>query len=67
MLIKKAGDIKSSEITDKQVYLNRRLFMKGAILAGTAAPPVFLSPVQSASDRTGKRWWIETAKAARTP
>jgi methionine sulfoxide reductase catalytic subunit len=27
--------IKSSEITDKQLYLNRRLFMKGAALAGT--------------------------------
>ena len=27
--------IKASEITDKQVYLNRRLFMKGAALAGT--------------------------------
>jgi methionine sulfoxide reductase catalytic subunit len=29
--------IKSSEITDKQTYLNRRLFMRGAVLAGTAA------------------------------
>ncbi|HET6892057.1 MAG TPA: protein-methionine-sulfoxide reductase catalytic subunit MsrP, partial [Pyrinomonadaceae bacterium] len=27
--------IKSSEITDRQVYLNRRLFMRGAALAGT--------------------------------
>src|ERR1700687_100773 len=42
MLIKKAGDIKSSEITDKQIYLNRRLFMKGAVLAGTAAATGFL-------------------------
>ncbi len=35
MLIKKSGDIKSSEITDQKVYLNRRLFMRGAILAGS--------------------------------
>jgi len=28
-------DIKSSEITPKQVYLNRRLFMRGAVLAAT--------------------------------
>lgn len=28
--------IPSSEITDKKIYLNRRLFMKGAILAGTS-------------------------------
>jgi sulfoxide reductase catalytic subunit YedY len=35
MLIKKADEIKSSEITDKKVYLNRRLFMRGAVLAAT--------------------------------
>jgi len=37
MLIKKTEDIKSSEITDQKVYLNRRLFMRGAALAGTTA------------------------------
>jgi len=36
MLIKKPADIKSSEITSQNVYLNRRLFMRGAILAGSA-------------------------------
>ncbi len=36
MLIKKPSDIKPSEITDEKVYLNRRLFMRGAILAGSA-------------------------------
>src|ERR1700730_14695238 len=35
MLIKKGDDIKSSEITDKKVYLNRRLFMRAAALAAT--------------------------------
>lgn len=35
MLIKKPDDIKSSGITDKKVYLNRRAFMRGAALAGT--------------------------------
>jgi len=35
MLIKKPEEIKSSEITDKKVYLNRRLFMRGAVLAAT--------------------------------
>jgi sulfoxide reductase catalytic subunit YedY len=37
MLIKKPEDIKSSEITDQKVYLNRRLFMRGAVLAGSVA------------------------------
>lgn len=37
MLIKKPADIKSSEITDKKVYLNRRLFIRGAALLGTTA------------------------------
>lgn len=35
MLIKKPADIKSSEITDKNVYTSRRMFMRGAVLAGT--------------------------------
>jgi len=35
MLIKKSADIKSSEITDQKSYLDRRLFMRGAILAGS--------------------------------
>jgi len=37
MLIKKQGDIAPSEITPKQVYLNRRKFMAGAAVAGAAA------------------------------
>ena len=36
MLIKKSDDIKSSEITDKNLYLNRRLFIRGAVLAGSS-------------------------------
>lgn len=35
MLIKKADDIKSSEITSEQTYLNRRNFLRAATLAGT--------------------------------
>ena len=34
MLIKKASDIRSSEITPKSVYLNRRKFLAGAAAAG---------------------------------
>ncbi|HEX8721580.1 MAG TPA: protein-methionine-sulfoxide reductase catalytic subunit MsrP [Pyrinomonadaceae bacterium] len=37
MLIKKAGDIKGGEITDRKVYLGRRTFMRGAALAASAA------------------------------
>ncbi|HSB11695.1 MAG TPA: protein-methionine-sulfoxide reductase catalytic subunit MsrP [Blastocatellia bacterium] len=36
MLIKKPEDIKSSEITDKRLYLGRRVFIRSAALAGTA-------------------------------
>ena len=32
-MVRKSEEIKSSEITDKKVYLNRRLFMRGAALA----------------------------------
>ena len=34
MLIKKADDIPSSEITPKSLYLNRRKFLAGTALAG---------------------------------
>src|ERR1700758_303667 len=37
MLIKKQADIVSSEITPKQLYLNRRKFLSGVAVAGTAA------------------------------
>jgi sulfoxide reductase catalytic subunit YedY len=37
MLIKKATDIPSSEITSKNAYLNRRRFLTGAAVAGAAA------------------------------
>jgi methionine sulfoxide reductase catalytic subunit len=42
MVIKKPGDIKSSEITDRKVYLNRRTFMRGAILAASTAATGYL-------------------------
>src|SRR5215813_15044500 len=42
MLIKKAEDIKSNEITDKSLYLSRRLFIRGAALAGSAVATGFI-------------------------
>jgi sulfoxide reductase catalytic subunit YedY len=36
MVIKKAGEIPSSEITPKNLYLNRRKFLAGTALAGVA-------------------------------
>ena len=36
MLIKKADDIKGSEITDQKTYVGRRLFVRGAVLAATS-------------------------------
>ncbi|HSS20699.1 MAG TPA: protein-methionine-sulfoxide reductase catalytic subunit MsrP [Pyrinomonadaceae bacterium] len=36
MHIRKPADIKSSEITDQKIYLNRRTFVQGLALAGTA-------------------------------
>ena len=64
MLIKKVSDIKSSEITDKQHYLNRRLFMKGAVLAGTAAATGFLyRQLNPSPTELPKGDKIETVKA----
>ena len=58
MLIKswKASDVRSSEITPKSVYLDRRRFLKTAAIAGagaafgTIAPPVFAAPAFAATE-----------------
>jgi sulfoxide reductase catalytic subunit YedY len=42
MVIKKPELIKSAEITDKRVYLTRRLFMRGTLLAGTSLSTALL-------------------------
>ena len=42
MVTKKPDDIKSSQITDKTVYLNRRLFIRGAALAATSTATALL-------------------------
>ena len=40
MLIKRPADIRSSEITDKKLYLNRRQFIRTAGMVAGAARPV---------------------------
>lgn len=42
MLIKKTEEIKSSEITDQKTYLNRRWFIRAALMAGTATASTLL-------------------------
>jgi sulfoxide reductase catalytic subunit YedY len=42
VLIRKPDEIKSSEITDKKTYLDRRLFMRAAALAATTAATALL-------------------------
>jgi sulfoxide reductase catalytic subunit YedY len=67
MLIKKPEEIKSSEITDKKVYLNRRLFMRGAVLAATtiATGAVYkkLNPPPPVK-RPGEKLAVEVQKPA---
>ena len=69
MDMKKANEIKSSEITDQKVYLNRRLFMRGAALAATTAATGLLyrklnpAPVEKAK---GEKL-VAVAKPRQTP
>jgi sulfoxide reductase catalytic subunit YedY len=69
MLIKKPEDIKSSEITDKNLYLSRRSFMRGAAIAASTTATGLLyrrltAPVRRAEsgDATASG---EAAQAAR--
>ncbi|HST22964.1 MAG TPA: protein-methionine-sulfoxide reductase catalytic subunit MsrP [Blastocatellia bacterium] len=54
MLIKKPEDIKSNEITDKDVYMSRRLFMRGAALAGTTIATGWLYRQFASPSQDGK-------------
>lgn len=60
MLIKKPDDIRSSEITSKQVYLSRRDFMcdaarsLGAIATGMAVPGLLLGSQEAAASAATK-------------
>ena len=62
MLIKKAEDIRSSEITPRSLYLNRRQFLGGAAIAGAAAASGFgLREDHRAFD--GRSGWEQRSRA----
>ncbi len=48
MLIKKSGDVPSSEITPKETYMNRRKFMIGT---GGAAAALFAAHVHTTGSK----------------
>ena len=53
MIIKRASEFKSSEITDKAVYLKRREFLKaaGIVSAGAAIPGLLAARVEAAAQK----------------
>ncbi len=59
LVIKKVSDIRSSEITDKQIYLQRRRFLRTAAVATTAgliAPSLLIpTPTRAGEKLTGVR------------
>ncbi|NIO10135.1 MAG: protein-methionine-sulfoxide reductase catalytic subunit MsrP [Deltaproteobacteria bacterium] len=55
MLIKKPNDIKSSEITDKKVYLNRRQFLMGASISAVALGTGLALPSMSVQSEKGPK------------
>jgi len=67
MLIKKAEDIRSSEITPKSLYVNRRKFLADAVIAGGAVAAGIglggtLSPAAALADTGGNGAKIEGVK-----
>ncbi len=56
MIIKKPGDIRPSEITSKEDYLNRRSFIQGGLLAGSS---MFAGSAGSAVVPEGRRSKLE--------
>jgi len=66
MLVKKAEDIKESEITDKKAYLNRRSFIRAAILTGTAAATgtLYRALTSSSREASSRRKLARSGEAA---
>lgn len=72
MLIKNPDDVKSSEITDKKAYLDRRAFMKGAALVVSAVATggiykVFTTPGNSAKKEVPRAKIADVAPAPAVP
>lgn len=61
MLIKKPDDIKSSEITDENLYLNRRKFLQAAGLVGSVAATGMLYRSLNPVSQTKTAASVETA------
>ena len=56
MLIKRAADIRSSEITSKELYLNRRQFIRTAsLISGAAALGTLPSPFDASPAQAGEK------------
>lgn len=69
MLVKRAGDIKSSEITPEHLYFNRREFMRTASAAGLGLASALLFPeLLTADDRwpRGKKGPYDTDEEVNT-
>jgi sulfoxide reductase catalytic subunit YedY len=64
MLIKKDEEIKSSEITDENLYLNRRNFIRGAVLATTTAATTLLYRKLAIPSREAPKIDLAKSKAA---
>jgi sulfoxide reductase catalytic subunit YedY len=71
MLIKKPEAIKASEITDKDVYTSRRMFLRGAALAATALGTGWLYrhfATPSGESAVGEKLdYVQTASGASVP
>ena len=55
MLIKKPADIRSSEITDQKLYLNRREFLRTTAGVAAAGAGVLAAPDTAARGRASPR------------
>jgi len=70
MLIKKPSDIPSSEITPKSAYINRRKFMAGATLFGTALATgayELMKPSEAAQAETTKLTTVKSQYSTTEP
>ena len=67
MLVKKAADIRSSEITDKKLYVRRREFIQAAAITAVGAAAGTLSAPSAAAAPTWPRVKIPNVRQVEPP
>ena len=67
MLIRHASDIRSSEITDQKLYVNRREFIRALTVTAAAGAGILAGPPLAARGGPARPPWAQAGKRPEKP